>query len=84
MTKFFTRTDPVNPVQATMELLDLHIGCVMRPNDGTRFVAIMLQPSDALLNEHTVGTTLANWEEVEAVIQGLISEATLAWGANRR
>lgn len=75
-----TRAHLMNPLPAHMELLDLHIGVVSRPGNDDRLVALMLQPSDALLTEEKVGTVLTDWPAVIEVLAGLVDQSTEAWG----
>lgn len=82
--KSFVRNDFPNPIQSDIVEMDLHLGCVMRSNDhGKRVVAIMLQPAGTLLTEQKAGCLLDDWDEVVDVVQSLVEQATLAWGAQR-
>lgn len=77
----YARTHLPNPIKSAMEVMDLHIGCVSQAqNPGEQFIAIMLQPPDALLNEDKVGAILRNWSEVIEALEGLVDQATQAWG----
>lgn len=77
----FTRTLLDEPAIAKMDLMDLHIGVVYKPEEqDQRYVAVMLQPSDAALAEDKPGTTLEDWPAVMEVVAGLVDQGTLAWG----
>lgn len=79
-----TRAHLPNPIASRMTALDLHVGCIADVDTATRVVAIMLQPPDALLNEHKVGHILKNWDAVYEVIAGLLDQGALAWGPDPR